>query len=593
MTGKPFEISFGDRRIVVLPGQTIAAALHAADVRSWRRTRSGGRPRGLFCGIGACHDCLISVNGGPAVRACLTEAAHGDEVTPPWTAMPGGSSKEEEPLAEVPVPVDVAVIGAGPAGMAAALAAARHGRQVTVVDAGARPGGQYHRQPAERLAAQLPGQVGADPTGRDVTGSVAGHPRITLRPDDAVWAAGPAPGGTVPGEGFALRLTSGGTLRARSVVLATGAHDLALPFPGWDLPGVMTAGGAQALVKGQLVRPGHRVVVAGTGPFLLPVAATLAEAGARVLGVFEANHPADWLTRLPAVAGQPGRLREAAHYLRVLRRHRVPVHYRHAVVAAHGDSEVEAVSVARLGPDWTIRPGSRRRLQVDTVATGYGFVASVELALALGCATTVDLAGTPIVVTDDDQRTTVAGVYAAGEVTGIGGAQLAAVEGELAGRAAADLAESGHRAKSGGLAMSGGGRPSPLTARTHLHRRRDRQRRFAAALAETYRIRPGWLSWLREDTLICRCEEVPVSRIRHAVDTLAVTDPRAAKLTCRAGLGMCQGRICAFPLAALLGAAGGAAVDPTPLAGRPIAVPVPLGTIAATTDPDPVTEEQS
>ncbi|MDQ7908491.1 FAD-dependent oxidoreductase [Phytohabitans sp. ZYX-F-186] len=571
--GEPFEIGYGQARIPALPGETFGAALTAAGVRSWRRTRFGGRPRGLFCGIGACFDCLLPVNGGPPVRACLTEAAPGDTAAPPEAPLPRPAAP---PPADDPGPprgYDVAVVGAGPAGLAAALAAADRGQRVVLVDAGARPGGQYHRQPPRPFGARRPEALQPDGTARAAEAALTAHPLVTLHSGESVWAAEPA------ADGFTLHLTGGGAVRVRAVVVATGAHDLALPFPGWDLPGVFTAGGAQALVKGQLTLPGRRVVVAGTGPLLLPVAATLAEAGATVLGVFDANHPARWLRRLPAALGHAGRLREAAHYLRILRRHRIPVRYRRAVVAAHGGSGVEAVTLARLAPDWTPLPGARhrRRLAADAVAVGFGFVAGVELPLALGCATVPDPAGLPVVVTDHSGRTSVAGVYAAGEVTGVGGARLAAVEGELAGRAvAADLAATG---------------PAPATgADARLRRRRARLRRFAAALAEVYPVRPGWRGWLDGDTLVCRCEEVPLSRIRHAVEDLAATEPRAVKLTTRAGMGMCQGRICGPALATLLAAGSGAGpgVDATPLAGRPIVAPVPLGTVAAAArPPDP------
>src|SRR5690242_15748473 len=176
--------------------------------------------------------------------------------------------------------------------MAAALAAAEVGCPVTVLDSGARPGGQYHRAaydgPLSPPAAQL-----------------SGHSGITVRSGTTVWAASYRRLFLRTGDGPAE------VLAARAVILATGAYDRPLPFPGWDLPGVFTVGGLQALWKGQRVRAGQRVALSGTGPFLLPVAAALAEAGVEVVGVYEANQPAAWARRVGAVGTAPGKVGEA------------------------------------------------------------------------------------------------------------------------------------------------------------------------------------------------------------------------------------------------------------------------------------------
>jgi len=440
---------------------------------------------------------------------------------------------------------DVAVIGAGPAGLAAARTAAHAGCRVALVDAGAHPGGQYLRRLAT-APTPLPDAV---------------HPLIDNFQGASVWAVEARPGGVR----IHLRSAAGEgrTLRARALVLATGAYDRTLPFPGWDLPGVFTAGGLQALVKGQGVLPGRRVVVAGSGPFLLPVAAALATAGARVVAVCDASHPARWARHLATVSRHAGKLAELGHYLRVLRRHRVPIRFRHAVVRADGDQAVGSVTIARLAGDWTPLPTGRQTVAVDAVGVGFGFVPSAELALALGC-DLVPGAAAPAVHTDTGMRTSVAGVYAAGEITGVGGAALADVEGRLAGASvAADL----------------GFTPPAGTARDR--RRRARALRFAAALDEVYAIQPGWQQWLTGETLVCRCEEVPVSAIHHAVDDLAITDLRSIKLTVRAGMGMCQGRVCGPTTRAIAEARLGHPVtDVTALSTRPIAVPVSLRTLA-------------
>src|SRR5690606_9078927 len=163
---------------------------------------------------------------------------------------------------------------------------------------------------------------------------------------------------------------------------ATGAYDRVLPFPGWDLPGVMTAGGAQALLKGDLVLAGRRVVVAGTGPFLLPVATALAAAGATVAGVFEAGGRFALAAR---ALTRPGKALEAPGYGYRLARHRVPYRGGRAVVAAHGDRELTHVTVAKVGVDWRPDGGGTETIECDTLAVSYGFVPQIELAAQLGC----------------------------------------------------------------------------------------------------------------------------------------------------------------------------------------------------------------
>ncbi|MFC4010294.1 NAD(P)/FAD-dependent oxidoreductase [Nonomuraea purpurea] len=430
---------------------------------------------------------------------------------------------------------DLVVVGGGPAGVAGALTAALAGLRVALADSSARLGGQYFRHAAAPEPAP-----GLD---RFLRQARALEARADVLPRHQVWNISRELDGDLivrcenhTGEPV--------TLRTRRLLIATGAHDRPLPFPGWDLPGVLTAGGAQALLKGNGVVAGRRIVVSGTGPFLLPVATGLAGAGARVLGVFEANgglglarHP------LPAL----GKAAEAAGYAAGLARHRVPYHTRQAVIAAHGEREVEAVTLARLDRGWNVL--ATRVVECDTVAAGYGFVPQIELGTQLGCGTRHDVDGSPVLVVDAEQRTTVPGVWAAGEPTGVGGWHLSELEGRIAGRS-----------------MAG---PVPEI----LARRRERWRAFGAALQRAYPVQSGWQGWLRDDTLVCRCEEVPLARVRQA-RRLGATDARSIKLLARPGMGWCQGRVCGYAVSCLAGEL------PQP-PRRPIAQPVTLGALAS------------
>ncbi len=312
------------------------------------------------------------------------------------------------------------------------------------------------------------------------------------------------------------------------LVLATGARELFLPFPGWTLPGVVGAGGAQALLKAGARFDGLRVVVAGSGPLLLAVAAALERAGARVVGVVE-QAP---LSRLAAFGAglwrEPRKLAEGLGYAATL----AGVTYRSGawVREAVGRDGVERVIVT---------DGRRERAWAcDVLACGFGLVPSLELPRLLGCETT----GAAVAV-DASQRTSADGVLAAGELVGIAGVDQALVTGAIAGLAAA-------------------GRRVP----EHLLGERERARGFAARLAAAFALRDELKSLGRPETIVCRCEDVPLDRLAAAASA------REAKLDTRAGMGPCQGRVCGAALSFLRG------VPPDTV--RPPLAPVPIAVLA-------------
>jgi NADPH-dependent 2,4-dienoyl-CoA reductase/sulfur reductase-like enzyme len=487
---------------------------------------------------------------------------------PADTALPGAE----------PGLVDLAVVGAGPAGLAAVTAAAELGLSCVLLDAAALPGGQFYRQPAsalraarpqalhhrwpvfERLLARLDAHRGSG-----AVRQLAGHQVWSVSGAAGAWrlhAVSGADGVGPDGAGTGARGAAGRTVLARAVLCATGAHERQLPFPGWTLPGVVGAGGAQAMLKAGLVLPGRRVVVAGSGPLLLAVAASLSDAGARVPLVVEAAGYAGYARRPMTLAANPGKLVEGAAHAARLLRHRVAVRTRSAVVAAHGRDRVEAVTVVRLGRDWRPVPGTGRRIACDALAVGHGLLPQLELALELGAEVRAQPDGSQALQVDAEQRTTVPGLWAAGESTGVGGAELALAEGELAARS---IAAALGRPAAADTAARGRG----------LVRRRDRLRRFAELMAAQHSPGAGWVDWIRDDTEVCRCEEVPAGAIRESVETLGAGDARTVKLLTRAGMGWCQGRMCGPAVARL---AGG---REDPAGARPLSCPVPMGVLAA------------
>lgn len=471
----------------------------------------------------------------------------------------------------------LAVIGAGPAGLAASLAAAARGIRVTLIDAGAAAGGQFYRGPAPGLGARRPQALHHQwRTWDRLARGLAGHVKagtIEHLTDHHVWCV------ERRSDGFAVHALLGpeqerpATVRADAVLLATGGYEKVLPFPGWTLPGVVTAGGAQAMLKGSLVVPGRTAVVAGTGPLLLPVATGLAAAGVDVAALVESADPRAFLRgagdetaflrrtrdakaflgRARALAAQPGKVAEGALYAARLVRHHVKVMAHHTVVEAHGEERLDAVTVAALDNDGRVRPGTEQRIPCDTLAVGHGMLPHTDLADALGCR--VDGLGVHV---DEEQRTDVPGVWAAGETTGIGGSALSLAEGYIAGRSVA--------------ARLTGTEPDPREWAAAA-KSRTRTREFFAALDTVYAPPAHWTEQVTDDTVVCRCEEVTGGEIRRAVGELGAGDVRTVKLLTRAGMGWCQGRMCEPAVAGLSGCAQTSA-------RRLLARPVPLGVLA-------------
>ncbi|MEV0783714.1 NAD(P)/FAD-dependent oxidoreductase [Streptomyces sp. NPDC050423] len=483
------------------------------------------------------------------------------------------SSTEPPGSAAAPPFTELAVVGAGPAGLAAAVTAADRGLDVVLLDAADAPGGQYYRAPAPGLGATRPEALHhgwarfAALRSRLDRHRDAG--RIRHLAGHQVWAVERA------GADWTLHAVTGpdsegpATLRAGRLLIATGSHERQLPFPGWTLPGVVGAAGAQAMLKAGLVLPGRRIVVAGSGPLLQAVAVSLTRAGARVPALVEAAGYVEYGRAPRVLAADPGRLREGVRHGMALAREGVRVLTHRAVTAVHGTDRVEGVTVSRLDRDWRPLPGTGRRIDCDTLAVGHGLVPQLDLAVGLGCVTRCGADGSAALVLDEDLRTTVPGVWSAGETGGIGGVHLALAEGELA--ALSVIRDARH------------GTPGRDADRvTALRRTRRRMRAFAELMGAVHRPGPGWTEWLTTDTEVCRCEEVTAGAIRTAVDDLGAGDSRTVKLLTRAGMGWCQGRTCGFAVRGLAGCAAEAGAPDR----RPLACPVPLSVLARAARPE-------
>lgn len=528
--GDRVRLDFDGRAIDAHVGETIAAALAAAGIAEFGERPLGGG-RGLFCGMGVCQDCLVEVDGRASRRACMTTVTEAHIVRRQIAARPaaaGTPGSPDYPEAEFETP-ELLVIGGGGAGLTAAAVAAEAGAAVVLLDERHQPGGQFFKQPA------VTGRGRPAPDARASAGrrliDRARRAGVAIISNAQVWGA------FRPMEIAAV--VAGGTRRFRPerLVVATGAYERGVPFPGWTLPGVITTGAAQTLLRAYGVLPGQRIAIAGNGPLNIQVAVELARAGAAIAAVVElAPPPFSPGASLRMALAAPALLAEGVRYLVELRARGVPVHYGKRVqsVERGEGSLVTAVAAADQAA-----AGETFRLKSDILCLGYGFLPSNELLRALDCRHEPAADGDHLVVRRDaDCQTSEAGIYAVGDCCGLLGAAGSIEEGTIAGAAAA--ASLGHALPAGLLAE-----------RDAARRRLARQRRLQAGLWRLFKAEPPGVSWADSGTVLCRCERVRLGEVEEAVAAGHRT-MRAVKLATRLGMGPCQGRYCTALLASLL-----------------------------------------
>jgi NADPH-dependent 2,4-dienoyl-CoA reductase/sulfur reductase-like enzyme len=457
---------------------------------------------------------------------------------------------------------DLIVIGAGPAGMAADLAARRHGVDPLVLDEAPQPGGQIYRAPPAEFTVCDARALGSTwQAGTELRAAVA-KAGIRVRSGTMVWS--------LTAERV-VEVVSGRepqTLSARRIIVAAGAYDRPVALPGWTLPGVFTIGGAQNFLKSQRLLVGRRILVAGTGPLLLVVASQLAKAGAAVV-------VADPVPRHHALAHLRGLLAEwrlllsGAAYHRDLMRAGARWLPSAVVTSINGADAVESATVTRVDAEWRVIAGTEQTLEVDAVALGYGLLPSTELVRAAGCDMRYDErahAWAPVL--DDDLMTSIEGIAVAGDGGGVAGAPAALEQGRLTGIAAARAVG----ALDAGEALR--------LQQPHRDRLR-RLNRFRDAVDRIYSLRPGIHELATAETVLCRCEEVTRAEIDDVVAS-GVTRAESLKHQTRAGMGACQGRMCMPALLQRLEAGTGAHSESfcAPRVREPVR-PLPLASFEA------------
>ncbi len=506
---------------------TIAAAIEASGQHGFSRGLKG-EARGLFCGMGACHDCLVTVDGKVSQRACMTAVEPGMRVHRP-PSRPAVASGEFADLCDVPasinlVEADLLVIGGGPAGLAAAEAAAIAGAKVMVVDEHKTAGGQYYKQPATWTAASRLKRDAQASGGADLIRRVR-DAGVALIGETVVWGAENNEGGAL----IACYNPSGAFYcKPRMIVIATGAYERPPPIPGWTRAGVMTTGAAQTLLRSYGTVPVGRIVIAGNGPLNIQVANEIRKAGGSVVALVEAAL-SPWskpFGALRLLAADKGLAIHGARQLSSLNMANIPIHWESRLISIDGASGVEGVTIA--GPD------GDRKIAADTVLTGGGFASSNELSRLLGCGHEV-VGGDLVVTSKGDGETTLAHIHVVGEAARFGGARIAMAQGRLAGLAVARKLGFGDRADHA------------------MESRLSRHRAFQSALWAAFRptlTRRGDVA--ADETIVCRCEGVTMAALK-AVAAHGARDIATIKRLSRAGMGRCQSRYCGHTLAAITG----------------------------------------
>lgn len=431
--------------------------------------------------------------------------------------------------------IDVAVLGAGPAGAHAAIAARAYGLEVAIIDESPRAGGQVYRaphfQPSETEIRNNPDLNAGEAMRRRLDESGAdmmfGH---------RLWFAS---------QSLSLSTVSKSGphwMQARALIIATGTTERVIPVPGVTLPGVIGLAAATILLKAHAALPAGPVVIVGMGPLLYAVAAGILSGGGKVAAVVDLLRPSEWLRSVPALSRRPDLLRRGVGWISALKRNGIPLLFGHTVAEIQGDDRVASVKVVPVDKRW-LPNGQAKHFDASCVAIGHGLTPATETARLIGVRHSFqperggfvpDMAG----VTDTD----IPGIYIAGDCAGISGAAAAEHAGTLAGMAAARdigaLSQSRFNEESG-----------PVSARL------KKARTFGNAISQLMTLRPGLAQAIPQDTIVCRCEDISRRQIDRAASDGAC-EINQLKSTTRCGMGPCQGRMCGDAVRELLSIAG-------------------------------------
>ena len=430
---------------------------------------------------------------------------------------------------------DLLVIGGGPAGLSAALKSSKHGVKTAIIEERITLGGQIFKRLGVGFKGPSAASLGKDyARGAELISAIEksnvevfDSTQVVSIEDSIVYTTHPI---------FGTR-----AFKYKNLIIAPGAYDRPVVFPGWTLPGVMTAGAVQTLVKTQQLSPGKKILFAGSGPLALAFSAQLLELGAPVCKVLESSHPprlSELLRLTASLSGNWNLISDAIRYRSILLKKSIPFKYRRLVVKAEGQGRVESVTHCKVDQEWRPIKGTEEVESVDLLCVGYGFFPSHEIFRFLGCSFVYDEnQGGFKVEKDQWGETSVPGIFAAGDGTGVTGSYSAIAQGALAGLKVAFLHGNLNELQLRDLANS-------------YIRELSNRNRFQKALNHMFDVRPGIYELADDQTIVCRCESVKKSGIDSVIES--TSDISVVKAYTRAGMGLCQGRNCQRQIAAMI-----------------------------------------
>nr|WP_289038820.1 FAD-dependent oxidoreductase [uncultured Allobacillus sp.] len=528
--GERIEVFIDGNKTTIPKGLSLATVLMQQKGLAFSELEDGIK-RAPICNMGVCYECSVQVQGQGTVRSCMTKAVDGMEVFTTGVRV----SNERETTVDVDQKeemklYDVAIIGSGPAGLGALDELVTSDLQIAVLDEQDLPGGQIYRQPPKEF--RLTGSH------EKFVFKHKHHPDVDWYMKCAVLSVEQQTilnGQNESEEIFILHIDNQKSIRARTVILGAGAYDRLLTIPGWHIPGVMAAGALQVFAKSQKFVPGKDIVLTGTHPFLLIAAAEIIQLGGNVKSIY-LSQSVPSIKEVLAFAFQGmkqlGKAKELLRAYRMIQKAGVDIHLGFVPSAIEGNEIKKSVRFSKLSADGsTVDFNENLYVNCDLFGMNFGFNASSELARQAGCEMEfVFQDGGWIAKQSDDMESTIKSLFVVGEITGVGGAELAQLEGRIAGLAI--------RRKQGESVEQ--------TIRKYKQLKRQAEP-FANMLNEQTTLSQEVLYQLlnQQGTHLCKCEQVTTDTMNQALmDFPSLSSLSSLKLYTRCGMGLCQGRYC-------------------------------------------------